>query len=167
MSEEKEVLLGFLIGSISILRDMNIQFTEKSRNKLADKIMELIKAYEKEKGENVKLRLQDIPLIEGELKAYKDRVSELKAELEKEKEKNKELNRLKGFEMLDIFNMGKQSSRQRIEFDYVDKEKIKAGIEVARKKYNDLHTKHLRDCGIAEQRELAKIEFGESLLKEE
>jgi len=86
---------------------------------------------------------------------------------EKEKEKNKELNKLKGFEMLDIFNMGKQSSRQRIEFDYVDKEKIKAGIEVAREKYNDLHTKHLRDCGIAEQRELAKIEFGESLLEEE
>ena len=48
---------------------------------------------------------------------------------EEEKEKNEELNRLKGFEMLDIFNMGKQSSRQRIEFDYVDKEKIKAGIE--------------------------------------
>ncbi len=48
-------------------------------------------AYEKEKGENVKLRLQDIPLIEGELKAYKDRVNELKQELEKEKEKNKEL----------------------------------------------------------------------------
>ena len=48
---------------------------------------------------------------------------------EKEKEKNKELNRLKGFEMLDIFNMGKQSSRQRIEFDYVEKDKIKAKIE--------------------------------------
>lgn len=49
----------------------------------------VVTAYEKEKGENVKLRLQDIPLIEGELKAYKDRVNELKAELEKEKEKNK------------------------------------------------------------------------------
>ena len=49
----------------------------------------LLTAYEKEKGENVKLRLQDIPLIEGELKAYKDRVNELKQELEKEKEKNK------------------------------------------------------------------------------
>lgn len=48
-------------------------------------------AYEKEKGENVKLRLQDIPLMEGELKAYKDRVNELKQGLEKEKEKNKEL----------------------------------------------------------------------------
>ena len=34
----------------------------------------VVTAYEKEKGENVKLRLQDIPLIEGELKAYKDRV---------------------------------------------------------------------------------------------
>ena len=51
----------------------------------------LVTAYEKEKGENVKLRLQDIPLIEGELKAYKDRVNELKQEVEKEKEKNKEL----------------------------------------------------------------------------
>lgn len=49
----------------------------------------VITAYEKEKGENIKLRLQDIPLIEGELKAYKDRVNELKQELEKEKEKNK------------------------------------------------------------------------------
>ena len=49
----------------------------------------LLTAYEKEKGKNVKLRLQDIPLIQGELKAYKDRVNELKQELEKEKEKNK------------------------------------------------------------------------------
>ena len=55
------------------------------------RIETLLTAYEKEKGENVKLRLQDIPLIEGELKAYKDRVNELKQELEKEKEKNKEL----------------------------------------------------------------------------
>ena len=51
----------------------------------------LLTAYEKEKGENIKLRLQDIPLIEGELKAYKDRVNELKSELEKEKEENKRL----------------------------------------------------------------------------
>lgn len=51
----------------------------------------LLTAYEKEKGENVKLRLQDIPLIEGELKAYKDRVNELKQELEKEKEKNNKI----------------------------------------------------------------------------
>ena len=51
----------------------------------------LLTAYEKEKGENVKLRLQDIPFIEGELKAYKDRVNELKQELEKEKEDNKRL----------------------------------------------------------------------------
>lgn len=49
----------------------------------------LLTAYEKEKEENVKLRLQDIPLIEGELKAYKDRVKESKQEFEKEKEKNK------------------------------------------------------------------------------
>jgi len=51
-------------------------------------IKTLLAAYEKEKGENVKLRLQDIPLIEGELKAYKDRVNELK-------EENKELNILR------------------------------------------------------------------------
>ena len=54
-------------------------------------IENLLTAYKEEKGENVKLRLQDIPLIEGELKAYKDRVNELKQELEKEKEKNKNI----------------------------------------------------------------------------
>lgn len=61
----------------------------------------VVTAYEKEKGENVKLRLQDIPLIEGELKAYKDRVNELKAELEKEKEKNKELIKQHAIEITD------------------------------------------------------------------
>ena len=110
---------------------------------------------------------RELCLLEEQLISYQSAIETLLTAYEKEKEKNKELNKLKGFEMLDIFNMGKQSSRQRIEFDYVDKEKIKAGIEEARKRYNDLHTKHLRDCGIAEQRELAKIEFGESLLKEE
>lgn len=58
-------------------------------DKVIEAIETLLTAYEKEKGENVKLRLQDIPLIEGELKAYKDRVKELKQELEKEKKKNK------------------------------------------------------------------------------
>ena len=47
------------------------------------------------------------------------------------------------------------------------KDKIKAKIEVLKKKYNDLYTKHLKDCGIAEQRELAKIEVLQSLLKKE
>ena len=56
MSEEekKEVLIGFLIGSVSILRDMNIQLTEKSRNKLADRMGSLLLAYEKEKEKNKK-----------------------------------------------------------------------------------------------------------------
>ena len=58
-------------------------------DKVIEAIETLLTAYEKEKGKNVKLRLQDIPLIQGELKAYKDRVNELKQELEKEKEKNK------------------------------------------------------------------------------
>lgn len=71
MSEEKEVLLGFLIGSISILRDMNIQFTEKSRNKLADKIMELIKAYEKEN--------QEIESLKEKIKAKIEEVQNMKA----------------------------------------------------------------------------------------
>ena len=62
----------------------------KYDNEVRQAIETLLTAYEKVKGENVKLRLQDIPLIEGELKAYKDRVNELKQELEKEKEKNKE-----------------------------------------------------------------------------
>lgn len=66
------------------------KYGDGSKN-VAKSIENVLTAYEKEKGENVKLRLQDIPLIEGELKAYKDRVNELKQELEKEKEKNKEL----------------------------------------------------------------------------
>lgn len=59
MSEEKEILLGYLIGSVSILRDMNIQFTEKSRNKLADKIIEQIKEdkFYKRKAEQLQWKL--------------------------------------------------------------------------------------------------------------
>lgn len=47
--ESKQILIGFLIGSVNILRDNNIKFTEKSRNKLADKIELLLDLYEKEK----------------------------------------------------------------------------------------------------------------------
>lgn len=38
--------IGYLIGSVSVLRDEHIQFTEKSRNKLADRIAKLIKEYQ-------------------------------------------------------------------------------------------------------------------------
>ena len=47
----------------------------------------------------------------------------------KEKEKNEEINKLKGFEILDIFNMGKESSRQRIKYDWVEKEKIREKLK--------------------------------------
>ena len=78
--------------SIEILESYKESLEEYEDNpRIIQAIETLLTAYEKEKGENVKLRLQDIPLIEGELKAYKDRVNELKAELEKEKKKNKEL----------------------------------------------------------------------------
>ena len=43
MIDKEEI--GRLIGSVSILRDMNIQLTEKSRNKLADRTANLIKSY--------------------------------------------------------------------------------------------------------------------------
>ena len=68
-----------------------IYFDDGTNMCIYQAIETLLTAYEKEKGENVKLRLQDIPFIEGELKAYKDRVNELKQDVEKEKEKNKEL----------------------------------------------------------------------------
>lgn len=58
MSEEELVLIGFLTGSIDILKDNNIQFTEKSRNKLADKIEELLKLYQMEE-DNYKVLLED------------------------------------------------------------------------------------------------------------
>lgn len=70
-------------------KNLTIIITSEAKESIDKAIERLLTAYEKEKGENVKLRLQDIPLIEGELKAYKDRVNELKQELEKEKEKNK------------------------------------------------------------------------------
>ena len=77
------------------IKNLKVLIGLEEFNKLSYKenkaIETLLTAYEKEKGENVKLRLQDIPLMEGELKAYKDRVNGLKQELEKEKEKNKEL----------------------------------------------------------------------------
>ena len=90
------------IGLLKVFRNYNKFYKEENKNltititletkESIDKAIErLLTAYEKEKGENVKLRLQDIPLIEGELKAYKDRVNELKQELEKEKEKNKKV----------------------------------------------------------------------------
>lgn len=81
--------------SINLLEWANLNklyietYNECDYHNIYKAIETLLTAYEKEKGENVKLRLQDIPLIEGELQAYKDRVNELKQELEKEKEKNK------------------------------------------------------------------------------
>lgn len=94
----------------------NIDLSNHFNNaRFFEAIYTLLTAYEKEKGENVKLRLQDIPLIEGELKAYKDRVNELKAELEKEKEKNKELNW--------------KYTASWVDEHFVSKDKIKAKIE--------------------------------------
>ena len=46
-----------------------------------------------------------------------------------EKEKNKKLNELQGYNILDIFNMGKESSRQRIKLDWIEKDKIKEEIK--------------------------------------
>ena len=77
--------------NIKILYGRELCLLEEQLISYQSAIESLLTAYEKEKGENVKLRLQDIPLIEGELKAYKDRVNELKQELEKEKEKNKKV----------------------------------------------------------------------------
>lgn len=77
---------------VAIRKERCHGFIESDSCLISTKRLEtLLTAYEKEKGENVKLRLQDIPLMEGEVKAYKDRVNELKQELEKEKEDNKRL----------------------------------------------------------------------------
>lgn len=86
MSEEKEILLGYLIGSISILRDMHIQFTEKSRNKLADKIMELLTAYEKEKAkvERIKDKLAHLKILAKIENKDIDRIKELEILLKEE-----------------------------------------------------------------------------------
>lgn len=80
-----------LLGWVSLNKLYIDTHNECDYHNIHTAIETLLTAYEKEKGENVKLRLQDIPLMEGELKAYKDRVNELKQELEKEKEDNKRL----------------------------------------------------------------------------
>ena len=103
----------------------------------AEAIETLLTAYEKEKGENVKLRLQDIPLIEGELKAYKDRVNELKQEVEKEKEKNKKINKY----IEDRVKIGKDIqtfiNEDYVEQEYISKDKIKAKIEEYKKQQKE------------------------------
>ena len=106
-------------------------FKNATRKKDKEAIETLLTAYEKEKGENVKLRLQDIPLIEGELKAYKDRVNELKEEIEKEKEKNKKTNKY----IEDRAKIGKDIqtfiNKDYVEQEYISKDKMKEilGIE--------------------------------------
>lgn len=87
-------------------------------------IQGLLDLYNKEKEKNKEL---EDTLKQTQNSWYKDTKV-----IEKQSKEIEELNRLKGFEMLDIFNMGKQSSRQRIEFDYVDKDKIKAKIQECR-----------------------------------
>lgn len=71
------------------------------------------------------------------------------------------------FTMLQVKSYEVKEFLDKLQKEYIPTSKIKAKIEEAKKSYNDLHTKHLRDCGIAEQRELAKIEFGQSLLEKE
>lgn len=91
--------------------------------------------------------------------------------IEKQSKEIEELNRLKGFEMLDIFNMGKQSSRQRIEFDYVDKDKIKAKIEEINKKYKAIesnYTEEVIDGGnfeLDDYVELQSIQYADDILQ--
>lgn len=99
----------------------------------------LVTAYEKEKGENVKLRLQDIPLIEGELKAYKDRVNELKSELEKEKEKNKSQP-----DCAEPAERTEEMVNMRwVNYNYIGKEKLKARIEEYENKIKKIRSKKL------------------------
>ena len=119
--------------SIKTLKEFNkikinsyaMQFVNISYPDLQEAIETLLTAYEKEKRENVKLRLQDIPLMEGEVKAYKDRVNELKIELEKEKEKNKKINKY----IEDRAKIGKDIqtfiNKDYVEQEYISKDKIK------------------------------------------
>ena len=46
------------------------------------------------------------------------------------------------------------------------KSKVEEKKEEALKRFNELHAKHYRDCGIAENKEKAKIELCEELLQE-
>lgn len=118
-------------------KNLTIIITSEAKESIDKAIERLLTAYEKEKGENVKLRLQDIPLIEGELKAYKDRVNELKQEVEKEKEKNKKINKY----IEDRVKIGKDIqtfiNEDYVEQEYISKDKIKAKIEEYKKQQKE------------------------------
>lgn len=63
-----------------------IEFMESAGDNaaFARGLLDYINQLEKEKTQNTKLRLQTIPMLEGELKAYKDRVEELKNQYDKD-----------------------------------------------------------------------------------
>ena len=95
--------------------------SELSEEQIINSINPIVNARKTHKDDNLyslQLNAYQLDIIQGLLDLY-----------QKEKEKNKELNKLKGFEMLDIFNMGKESSRQRIKHDWVEKDKIREKLK--------------------------------------
>ena len=116
-------------------------FNIKHSDGLEEALETLLTAYEKEKETTDKLKKINIPV--DTLIAEFERLEDLEDDL------------------TTVYLNGVYDGEKKV------KDKIKAKIEEARKKYNDIHTKRLRDCGIAEERELAKIEFGQSLLEKE
>lgn len=81
-------------------------------------------------------------------------------ELDKENEKIRKANKT-------LFELTQHTAMQEfINEDYIQKSKVEEKKEEALKRFNELHAKHYRDCGIAESREKAKIELCEELLQE-
>ena len=119
MSDEEKKAIERLIIYKDKIKDELYPIIDFEEEKAIGIILNLIEKQSKE-IEEYKKQL-DLDYVDKHFVPI-ERYNQLEKEIE-------ELNRLKGFEMLDIFNMGKQSSRQRIEFDYVDKDKIKAKIE--------------------------------------
>lgn len=93
--------------------------------------------YKELQAENIKLRLQDIPFIEGNLKGYRDRVEELKARNKELEEENKTL---KGFTS-SIFN-------ENIEKEYVPKAKVKEDLRKVEEVYEREMKPYQRDYGL-------------------
>ncbi len=63
-----------------------------------------------------------------------------------------------------ILKVAKEETEELLE-NSIPKQIIEEKMKETTKRYNEIHTKHLRDCGIAEQRTLAQKEVLQELLE--
>ena len=174
--EQQEVLT--IIREFIRLRN-DYQKEKEKNNKMISKNIYLKE--ELRKTNRYSLQIEQLRNQNAELR---DELEVKNAELNKEKEKNKFINEVKAlgtddtvqvmlnktqYEVLlnKIVNSSNLHRELEKNIDKYWRSKIKAKIEEIESKYNEIHSKHYRDCGIAEAQEKAKIQVLQELLEEE